>query len=532
RKFFDPADPYPVIVMEALLGESLLYRIITHRDISEQVLVDLFKSFVKALLSIHQRGLVHRDIKLDNIMLQTLDASSDMKIVDFGMMVEVGENGIYTDTHLAGTPGFYAPESSARREYSVKSDVWQSGIVLFIMLTGRAPFQAGDNEAIRHGAFATGEFFEACPVMAKDLIRRMLTVDTEQRIDLEDVLTHPWITEAASSGERRPIANSSSDGSLPQTHTAEANWLPTDDLEDQLLALKKKVIRQMFPLVEKIQPVQDEEMNGSFAVRLHLMPSILDYDTFAKIATEADLDVLLVPGLFNVFDRDGSGNIDVKEFLLTILTLRHSETALTETDPAQLYFSLFDLDGDGVLSYEEFKWMLVCLMHDTSTDSMENTPLSPGIPRKLVDEAFQCMDDNRDMHVDIDEFKRFYHSLIYSNIYSDSDAEGQGSLAFESGGESMFSSTGSSILISPSRQHSSIYSFPSGSPSREPPLISAMKRRGVLRRLQLSSDEVQDDDNGAGEDADEGGGGAGDNETQMDCQEGGGMSNKKTCTIQ
>ena len=153
RSYFDVEDPFPVIVIEALLGESLLYRIITHRDITEQLLADLFKSFIKSLLSIHRKGLIHRDIKLDNIMLQTVDADSDLKIVDFGMMVEIGEDGVYTDTHIAGTPGYHAPESLTRKEYSRKSDVWQSGIVLYIMLTGRAPFLPDDKDAILQGRY-------------------------------------------------------------------------------------------------------------------------------------------------------------------------------------------------------------------------------------------------------------------------------------------------------------------------------------------------------------------------------------------
>ena len=544
RKFFDVSDPYPVIVMEALLGESLLYRIISHRDISEKVLVDLFTSFIKSLLSIHRRGLIHRDIKLDNIMLQTFDADSDVKIVDFGMMVEVDEQEQYTDEYLAGTPGCHAPESITSRTYSTKSDVWQCGIVLYIMLTGRPPFQAGDKQAILRGAFVTGDVFNNCPITAKDLIRRMLTVSPRDRIALEDVLSHPWITEPASSAsftpeyqhriqnlmcyeklrgaflgydirgesKHRTTASSDSFHSLPSSIDV--------DFEGHLLNLKRKVVRRMFPLVEKIQPVQDSEKNSRFLTRLHLKPTRLDYAQFEELAREADLDILLVPGMFRLFDKDGSGDIDLKEFLIAILTLRQSEATMNDTDTARLYFSLFDLDEDGYLSYEEFKWMVVCLLHDSTATEGGTPAITTGISTQMVDEAFHCMDDNSDMRVDFEEFKRFYHSLVYSNMYSNSDAGPN--LSFESASLSLFSSNGSSILFTPSTTRSrSFLSLPSGgSPQR-----SAV---GVVEKLLTISDNGKEDTEIEKDDVESDGEEMGDKGEEDDKRK----SRKRSCTIQ
>ena len=341
--------------------------------------------------------------------------------------------------------------------------------------------------------------------MAKDLIARMLTVDPAERITLAEVLSHPWLTEPASQVTFTPeyqhriknlmcysklrdgflgynIQNRSVLRGSSNSIQAKANELP-EQFEQHLFHLKKKVISRMFPLVEKIQPVKEgggeskerstdenkksREGKNRFSMRLSLEPTTLDFDAFAALCKESDLDVLLVPGLFDVFDVNHDGSVDLKEFLVAILTLRQiqEEGDGDVVDPAELYFNLFDLDGDGFLSYEEFQWMVVCLLHDEKEEGRRST----GISRLVLDEAFFCMDDNRDQHVDFAEFKKFYHSLVYNDVYTSESGNAKELLPFSSAGNSLFSSNGSSGLFTPSRVQSGPISWSTGdgnSPSR------------------------------------------------------------------
>ena len=75
---------YPVIVMELLEGGDMFNRISTRETVTESYLAATFQSAMWALRSIHERGYVHRDLKLDNLMLVSPDDPSQVKIIDFG----------------------------------------------------------------------------------------------------------------------------------------------------------------------------------------------------------------------------------------------------------------------------------------------------------------------------------------------------------------------------------------------------------------------------------------------------------------
>mmetsp|Transcript_14345 Transcript_14345/g.21491 ORF Transcript_14345/g.21491 Transcript_14345/m.21491 type:complete len:575 (+) Transcript_14345:112-1836(+) len=433
KMHFNREYRYPVIVMEALVGDSLLYRIITQRDISEKYLVALFKSYMTALRDIHSRRLIHRDLKCDNVMLVSRDASSDLKIVDLGMMVRVGESDMYVDTHVAGTPGYHAPESLLRREYSFQTDIWQSGVVLYIMLVGRPPFD--DVKAGISGRFnTTSELYQVAPRKALDLVKRMLTVDPTERITIEEVFEHPWMTEEPSSipftpEYHRGIKNLACYGTLQhafldydikrksQHLLQEAPQIMSYGwMDEQLVEMKKRFVKSVFHIVES---------KDCDSATLSIDTKGIDYDIFSKIVADARVDIPDVRSFFGLFDINGDGVVDLKEFLLTILTMRH--TNVGDSEPARLYFNLFDINNDGQLSSDEFMWMVACMIHDGRDFT--------GIARTAAEEAFKAMDVNRDMSIDYDEFQRFYNTLVSSASTNSSEA-----LRFISGGSSLFAS--------------------------------------------------------------------------------------------
>ena len=136
---------YPVIVMEYIEGDSLLHSIFNrtrqHKAFSEKYLARMFRAVVVALQTIHERKYIHRDLKVTNVLLLTKEDDESgpigVKIIDFGFMARIEPPREVFRGTLAGTSAFLAPESipsdgETMGEYSVKSDIWQVGCLLYM----------------------------------------------------------------------------------------------------------------------------------------------------------------------------------------------------------------------------------------------------------------------------------------------------------------------------------------------------------------------------------------------------------------
>lgn len=151
----------------------------------------------------HERNIVHRDIKPENILL--LDKNLTVKLADFGLAKIIGEESFTTT--LCGTPSYVAPEileHTNRRRYTRAVDVWSLGVVLYICLCGFPPFSdelySPQNpytlsQQIKMGRFDyPSPYWDSVGDPALDLIDRMLEVDVEKRITIDECLEHPWTT--------------------------------------------------------------------------------------------------------------------------------------------------------------------------------------------------------------------------------------------------------------------------------------------------------------------------------------------------
>ena len=152
----------------------------------------------------HERNIVHRDIKPENILLT--DKNLNIKLADFGLAKIIGEESFTTT--LCGTPSYVAPEilqQTNHRRYTRAVDVWSLGVVLYICLCGFPPFSdelySSTNpynlsQQIKAGRFDyPSPYWDSVGDEALDLIDRMLTVDVDKRITIDECLEHPWTTQ-------------------------------------------------------------------------------------------------------------------------------------------------------------------------------------------------------------------------------------------------------------------------------------------------------------------------------------------------
>ena len=135
---FENSD-YIYIVLELLKGEDLFFYLSKRNfEIKENRARSLIHLITTALYYIHSYGIIHRDIKLENILMTNSSDFGEPKLIDFGFSKMIGPNEYCSEPF--GTLGYAAPEVLSGKPYDKRADVWSLGVVLFMILAGCAPF--------------------------------------------------------------------------------------------------------------------------------------------------------------------------------------------------------------------------------------------------------------------------------------------------------------------------------------------------------------------------------------------------------
>ncbi|WFD35209.1 hypothetical protein MCUN1_002059 [Malassezia cuniculi] len=179
------------LVAELCSGGELYDYLVERGTIPEPEARVLFGQLCLAVAHIHSLGIVHRDLKLENILL---DAQRNVKLSDFGFSREF-EPRMFMDTRC-GTTAYAAPEMLSGKRYLGESvDIWSLGIILFVLLCGYLPFDDDDERVMRHHIIKS-------PVMipisissdAQALIHSILQKDPSRRPSIRGILSHSWFS--------------------------------------------------------------------------------------------------------------------------------------------------------------------------------------------------------------------------------------------------------------------------------------------------------------------------------------------------
>jgi serine/threonine protein kinase len=148
RDVFELDDETPVMVMDLLHGETLGQRILRRQQLDVTETASLLLPAVSAIGTAHERGIVHRDVKPDNIFLAKADRGEVVKVLDFGiakLTLQDGEPGVTETGSTLGTPCYMAPEqAAAEKDLDHRVDVWALGVILYECLSGARPIE-GDS---------------------------------------------------------------------------------------------------------------------------------------------------------------------------------------------------------------------------------------------------------------------------------------------------------------------------------------------------------------------------------------------------
>jgi len=189
-----------------------------HGRLHEEVAMRIFDQLVDAVSYLHENGVAHRDIKLENILLD--EETLEVALADFGFATRyVAAERL---NKWCGSPYTVSPEIIAHIPYDPeKVDVWALGSVLYTMLCGQFPFQAETiNDVLRKTkAFRMNKFHTDVGYSSRDLIKSMMNFSTDKRMSISRCRQHPWMRFAAVARSRTTVCLDS-----PASTALEMSW--------------------------------------------------------------------------------------------------------------------------------------------------------------------------------------------------------------------------------------------------------------------------------------------------------------------
>ncbi len=218
-------DGRPYIVFEYVEGETLKDRIRRCGELPVDESLAYAIEITRALGAAHGRGIVHRDIKPQNVLI---DEEGMAKVTDFGIARSLDEDGLTADGRVLGTTDYVSPEQALGHAVNGQSDIYSLGVVLYEMLAGDVPFH-GENQvavAMKHVREDIPDILRIRPEVSASVasvLDRMTTKSLDARYadtvsledDLEDALAHEAARRGRSTGEATAVLRTLPAESIP-----------------------------------------------------------------------------------------------------------------------------------------------------------------------------------------------------------------------------------------------------------------------------------------------------------------------------
>ncbi|KAJ5752631.1 hypothetical protein N7520_009548 [Penicillium odoratum] len=180
------------MLFEYVNGGQMLDYIISHGKLKEKQARKFARQIASALDYCHRNSIVHRDLKIENILISK---TGDIKIIDFGLSNLFSPRSLLKT--FCGSLYFAAPELLQARQYTgPEVDVWSFGIVLYVLVCGKVPFDDQSMPQL-HAKIKKGvvEYPPGLTTECRHIISRMLVTDPKQRASLAEIMSHPWMNK-------------------------------------------------------------------------------------------------------------------------------------------------------------------------------------------------------------------------------------------------------------------------------------------------------------------------------------------------
>ncbi|CAG9331882.1 unnamed protein product [Blepharisma stoltei] len=356
------------LVLENCEGGELFDYISEKSKLSEVEAAALFRQLMLAINYLHSKGICHRDIKPENLMFSEKNHESPLKLIDFGLAKFVTNEGDLMYTRI-GTPFYISPEI-LKGSYSLSTDNWSAGVILYIMLCGYPPFYGNsDNETFRlilNGSYNfRGKEWRGVSPSAKHLIRSLLVSDPELRFTAKQALKHPWLSGMASPEFPLDINTQSLKNFNKARRFRKAI----------LLCVASQCNEQDISRLRDLFMRIDRDGKGCISYK-ELQEGLEQFSTELGDETES---------IISSMDVNKNGTIDYTEFLASTL----DRSIYLQQEKLENAFHLFDRNNTGMISISDLKEILG---KDNSLDS------------EYWESIIREADVNGDGKVDFDDF--------------------------------------------------------------------------------------------------------------------------------
>ncbi|OMJ75498.1 hypothetical protein SteCoe_25347 [Stentor coeruleus] len=367
-------ERYYYIVMEYCPEGDLFDELEKVNKYDEDSAAKIMSQIFSAVSYIHNKNIVHRDIKLENILISSRDKNLHIKLIDFNIATfNIGKRL----SKFTGTSFYIAPEV-IKENYDEKCDVWSCGVIMFLLLTGKFPFDGSSREEIlskisQVNLNLKSVIMENISPAAKNLLELILMKNPKSRYTAKQALEHPWI--------RVNGCQRTDDKVLKKTLTR------------MLSITKKPKLKEVFQIfiLGQVQE-NNQELKHLESVFLELDEDRNGVISRSELTDRLCMDMNLVDALkeveriWKLVDNDGSGNIDYTEFLRAAL----QEESYVCKENLRKAFYYFDKDrSDTIEKQELMSW------------------LSEGaiIPMEVIENLIEDADANGDGVIDFEEFQ-------------------------------------------------------------------------------------------------------------------------------
>ena len=373
-----------------------LYNYINKSTLNEQQLSIIFYQVFSGLCYLHENNILHRDIKPENILIskkeQDLKTNEEyfwIKIIDFGTakIFERGEK----EKRIVGSAYYIAPEV-LDQNYNEKCDTWSVGVILYMFLVGRAPFDGYNNEEIIN-SIRTKNYDENNPKLlersaeVRDLINNLLNKNIEQRYSAKEALNHGWFKKF---NGRKLFANFCKNDIEPFINNI-FNYILLSKIQQLVIAF---LVHNM-PMSDKFGNILKiyrhfNELGDCKLTKEELIKGLSNYRDENEVKQKVDI-------LFISLDGDNNGYIEFEEFLRACVDKKE----ILNENNLKYAFKFLDHNGSGKLNSQK---ILYAFMND---EYNKDKKFEIAIEKDISE-----VDGDGDGEINFDEFKM----LIFSNL--------------------------------------------------------------------------------------------------------------------